>query len=307
LLLFDAPAYEPGAGKLGIATIEKLDLEDTKRGKTLQLRITYPRQKGPYPVLVFSHGLWGTRNGYRPLVTFWSAHGYVCIQADHADSRALGRMDRTRAFLQWSQRPRDVSFIFDSLAAIEAKAPALKGKLDKTRIGVGGHSYGAHTSQLIGGATARGRSFKDKRVRCVLLLSPQGRGALFGENAWKTMTTPSLVLTGSRDGDPFGDKRKTPEWRLDPYKLGPGPDKYMVWIEDAHHGLGGITGVNWRGAGPKNDDHVKIVQLAGLALFDAYVKENAAAKKWLASDALAKATKAEVKLASGSKARPDPK
>ena len=54
--------------------------------------------------------------------------------------------------------------------------------------------------------------------------------------------------------------------------------------------------VAWRGAGPKNEDQVKVVQLAGLALFDAYVKGNEAAKKWLATDALAKATKAKVRL-----------
>lgn len=296
-----AAGYEPGPGKLETKTIDKVVLRDAKRDKDLSVRVTYPIGEGPYPVLVFSHGLWGSRRGYTPLVTWWAAHGYVVLQPDHADSRLLGRTSRTEAMREWSERPGDVTFLLDSLGALEKQAPELKGKLDAKRIGVGGHSFGAHTSQLIGGATARAlfgkrRSFRDARAKCVLLLSPQGRGGLFDEDSWKTMTTPALVLTGSEDGDPFGDPKKTPRWRLDPYELSPKGDKYKVWIDGAHHGLGGISGVGWRGAGPKDDAQVQVVRLAGLALFDAYVKGNKKAKAWLASDALAKATKAKVEL-----------
>lgn len=296
-----AADYEPGPGKLGTKTIDKVVLHDAKRDKDLFVRVTHPEGDGPYPVIVFSHGLWGSRRGYTPLVTFWAAHGYVVLQPDHPDSRLLGATNRMEAFRKWSERPADITFLLDSLAGLEMLAPALRGKLDAKRIGVGGHSFGAHTSQLIGGATARAlggkrRSFRDKRAKCVLLLSPQGRGGLLDEESWKTMITPALVLTGSEDGDPFGDPKKTPQWRLDPYELSPKGDKYKVWIDGAHHGFGGISGVGWRGAGPKDDEQVQVVRLAGLALFDAYVKGDAAAKAWLASDALAKATKAKVQL-----------
>ena len=56
-------------------------------------------------------------------------------------------------FHDWANRPKDVAFILDSLDAIEAKVQGLKGKMDKKTIGVGGHSFGAHTGQLVAGTT----------------------------------------------------------------------------------------------------------------------------------------------------------
>lgn len=119
----------------------------------------------------------------------------MTIQPTHSDSRALGvRPGDPRAFQDWQSRPADISFVLDSLAAIRKQAPALEGKLDRTWIGVGGHSFGANTAMLVGGAKAITpgwvKSFADSRVKAVVVLSGQGPGEMLTESSWETFVRP---------------------------------------------------------------------------------------------------------------------
>jgi len=50
------------AQQLPIATKE-LYVQDARRQKTLPLRISYPKGAGPFPIIIFSHGLFGSRDG----------------------------------------------------------------------------------------------------------------------------------------------------------------------------------------------------------------------------------------------------
>ncbi|MHC4576594.1 MAG: alpha/beta hydrolase family protein [Planctomycetota bacterium] len=301
--------YKGRPGPHAVAAVETLTLEEAPRRHKLPLRVTYPAEAGRYPVLVFSHGMYGSKDGYQPLVRFWVAHGYVCLQPTHPDSLAFGLKSRAQAVLAWDVRPRQVSFLLDSLAEIERRIPGLKGKLDSGRIGVGGHSFGAHTAQLIGGTAVRPllgkeQSFADARAKALLLLSPQGRGGLLRKDSFKGLTRPALIVTGSKDTSPLTGAQ--PAWRLDPFKLSPPGDRYLVWIEGAHHGFGGISGVGWRGSGPRNDDHVRIVRQASLAFWDAFVKGDAKARQWLRSGALAAdRVRCENRVPTGSSAPPD--
>src|SRR5262245_1927113 len=75
---------------------------------------------------------------------------------------------------QWRDRARDISLIIDALADLEVRFPELKGKIDRTKIGVGGHSYGAFTAMLVGGTKADSLQVADPRVTAILAMSPQG-------------------------------------------------------------------------------------------------------------------------------------
>ena len=292
------PVYKLSAGPHEVAVHKTLVLRDEKRDKDLQVRITYPKEKGRYPILVHSHGARGSKDAYEPLVRHWVSHGYVCIQPTHSESLSLGAKADRRIAQAWKRRPGDVSFVLDSLAEIEKRVPGLAGKLDGSRIGAGGHSYGAHTAQLIGGVRTHSvpgatETFRDERVKCVLLLSPQGRGAILKQDSWKTLKAPAMVVTGSKDSSPRTGQG--PEWRLDVYNFCPPGDKYLVYIDGAYHGFGGITGRVWRGSGPANEDHVNIVKTTGLAFYDAYVKGDAKAKAWLASEAPGRAFESKIR------------
>jgi predicted dienelactone hydrolase len=286
-------AREIGKTPFKINTVPELVLHDAKRNKDLQLRINYPDAKGPFPVIVFSHGARASKDDYLPLTERWAGQGYVTIQPDHSDSRALGvKIGDTSVLRDWQNRPADVSFILDSLDELERKEPALKGKMNHARIGVGGHSFGANTAQLIGGAKAivlgGEKSFADKRVTAVAILSGQGPGEMLTEESWMTFTRPMLVMTGSRDG-PTRDGQPA-VWRKKPYELSPPGDKYLVWVEDMDHGFGGIVGTAYVGryTFKASEDQVKYTQIATLAFWDAYLKEDPEALAYLQSDKLAR-------------------
>ncbi|MBM4089764.1 MAG: hypothetical protein FJ276_10100 [Planctomycetes bacterium] len=300
-------AYKSATGPHSVKTAETVVLRDAQRGKDLQLRVTWPEAEGPFPVIIWSHGATGSKDMYQPLVRPWAGHGYVCLQANHSESRALtGRAGAgTDTFTDWENRPRDIAFILEALDEIEAKVPALKGKLDRTVIGVGGHSFGAHTAQLVAGATtvdfggAR-TSHADPRPLAFLLLSPQGIGshaAGLDAQSWDGVTRPFIVITGTND---IGRKDDDWQWRLDPWKYAPRKDKFLLVIEGAWHGFGGVVGdASFRGAGPENAAHRLYVQSASVAFWDAFLKKDAQAIAFLRSNTMTEKTRGEAKLSHG--------
>jgi predicted dienelactone hydrolase len=291
------PSPRPGAFR--VVTIQKLVLEDARRKKELQLRINHPDGKGPFPIVIWSHGAFGSKDNYQPLTEHWASHGYITIQANHGDSRALGtKVGDQSGFRFWQERPADVSFIIDALADLEKKEPSLTEKLQSDRIGVGGHSFGAHTAQLIGGARAflptGPKSFEDRRVAAVMLLSGQGPGEMLTDKSWDTVARPMLVMTGSADGPTRTGQPA--EWRKQPFELSPPGDKFLVWVEGLDHGFGGIAGVNFNPRNKPNEDHVRYTKMATLAFWDAYLKRSQDARAYLASDRLAGASKGSLTL-----------
>ena len=296
----DNGLYGTDAGPQETQTVATYDLKDKKRDKTLPLRLTFPKAAGKYPLIVFSHGAMGSKDAYAPLIEHWVSHGYVCIQPTHEDSlqlllRSGDRFRLQNVWSKWNTRPPDVQLILDSLDELEDNVAGLKGKIDRERIGVGGHSFGAHTSQLIGGVklqnpiTKRFESFADERPDAVLLISPQGSGDSLVPESWSGLTRPAMVITGSNDKSPRNGKDHL--WRKEVYDHSPDGDRYLLMIDGAYHGFGGITGARrFPGSGPANADHVSYVKGASLAFWDLFLKENAEAGPWLRTDQFTKAT-----------------
>jgi dienelactone hydrolase len=319
-----APATASELAGSGLAVVEEADLvlRDAARGKDLRLHASYPKGNGPVPVIVFSHGAGGSGKTYFPLARFWATHGYAVLLPTHADSLALRGEEPTLATLRdtlssvatdakaWENRVRDIVLVLDSRDVIGERVVALQGRLDFSRLGMGGHSYGAFTAQLLAGATVdipkgpRSRSLADARPKAFLLLSAQGKGQQgLTEKSWQALDRPLMVMTGSRD---LGLGGQSPRWRLDPYRYAPSPDKFSVFIQGAGHmsftgrlAEPGAAPLSVSGSGrlAHPDDEVAIfkqVKIASLAFWDAYLKADAPAKLFLQSDALA--TDSGVKL-----------
>ncbi|MFW5870761.1 MAG: alpha/beta hydrolase family protein, partial [Candidatus Sumerlaeota bacterium] len=252
---FSSEKKEKGVYKTQSA--EKVILKDVARNKKLELRIIWPEAEGRFPVILFSHGMFGSKDGYEPLAQYWAEHGYVVIRPTHEDSLALMRrkgekIDRNaliqhmKALQGWESRIDDIELILNSLPDLPSLARGLGDRMDASRIGMGGHSFGAFTSQLIGGATIEKRSgetpavYSDPRPKAFVLLSPQGQSPPgLHENSWQNFTRPQLTVTGSED---FGRGEQKPEWRTEPYKRSPSGDKYLLFLDKASHKLGGISG-----------------------------------------------------------------
>lgn len=297
--------FDPGPHE--VESVPELALHDGRRDKALQLRVSFPSGPGPFPIIIFSHGATGSKDDYQPLVRHWVSHGYVCIQANHSDSRALAGMSETgkvaNKFGDWPNRPKDIVFLLDSLDAIEAQIPGLKGKMDKTSVGVGGHSFGAHTAQLVAGTTtvdsagARTRH-ADARPMAFVMISPQGKGPQLDDRAWVELKRPFLSVTGSKDWGRNGDPV---DWRLDPFRLAASREKYLLFIEGAQHDFGGMGGgVQYRNAGPANPNYLAYVRSTTTAFWDAFLKGDPKARAFLDSGSVEELSEGEARLTKGS-------
>lgn len=247
------PAVRADSPAAAIESIDDLVLHDAQRNKDLHVRITFPRKAAELPVIVFSHGAGGSKDSYRYLANDWASHDYVVIQPTHADS--IGKPESVRAGLSkliaviralpsdysgWNNRFRDISFVIDSLAEIEKASGA---RIDRRKVGVGGHSYGAFTSVIIGGGKVPARAAAsvlashDERAKAIMAISPQAvrkRDSDFGfddETAWKKITVPAMYMTGTYDQT----GRTKANDRKEAFTGSPAPDKYFVVIEGANH------------------------------------------------------------------------
>jgi predicted dienelactone hydrolase len=189
----------------------------------------------------------------------------------------------------WQERPRDITFLLDSLAGLERQAPELAGTMDVRRIGVAGHSLGSHTAQLLGGAAinlpnvGRRCSFRDTRVRAVLALSSSGVGILgLRQDSWKGIRLPMMVTSGSLDGGPGG---QSPKWRMHAFRRSPRGDKYHLIIEGANHGsfVGRLADGTACENGSQRNSVFEHVKTASLAFWDAYLKQDQPALQFLRS------------------------
>jgi hypothetical protein len=311
-----------------------LILRDQVREKDLEIKVTYPDGADTYPVIVFSHGLLGSKDGYQPLVRYWADNGYVVIQPTHYDSASFRKptltelRDLTPLFVGWESRPDDIILILDQLANIESLLPDFQGQFDHGRIGMGGHSFGSHTAMLIGGtqlsansfgncgnvgsiansnisggasskSDAGGKQFRDERPLAFLLLSPQGSGRALTETADFNQSAwddfeRPMMIVTGTEDK--GRRRQDHIWRSEAFKYGAPDDKYLMVIEGGYHGFGGITGTKFFGSGPANDSHVEWVQLSTLAFFDRYVKGLLDASKFLTEGGLAKVSDGAVQV-----------
>lgn len=207
------PAHPPASVNASSAeTIRTLDFDwqDASRQRAVPVRLYLPKAIGetagenmavkPVPLIVFSHGLGGSRNGYQYLGRFWAAHGYASMHVQHIGSdNQLWRGNpfsltmRLKDAAQDSEavaRAKDVSFALTEMLA----QPQFTGRFDATRIVAAGHSYGANTTMLLAGAAVPNKgengqvlNLRDPRIKAAMLLSAP---PFYG------YSNPALILGG---------------------------------------------------------------------------------------------------------------
>ena len=230
-----APRYSSEAGSTPVGVIPDGTLRDAQRGRDVTFNIDYPTTAGPHPLIIFSHGFGASGRAYVGLSSHWASNGYVVIKPTHLSDNSLRLADITPG--DFRDRVADIKFLLDSLDALEQRYPELKGKIDRAKIGVGGHSFGALTAMLIAGLRTfpGGTSYADPRVKAVIAMSPQGPRESWGltKESWNEVRGPVMYMTGGRDQGI--DESETPEWRRQAFELTAPGDKWLVFIQGAGH------------------------------------------------------------------------
>lgn len=299
VLLCAAPAAPQDAGydPLRVSeapSVEWLDLlvHDAERQRPIPIRVYRPASPSPAPVILFSHGLGGSRSGSVYLGKHWSARGYLCIFLQHPGSdasvwenepprRRMQAMKDAANLENFLLRVKDVPAVLDQLARWN-KTPGhpLAGRLDLTRIGMSGHSFGAITSQAVSGqGFRRGRaSFTDPRIRAALLLSPSSPRRGDPREAFGGVKIPWMLMTGTKDVAVIGDTDV--ESRLAVFPALPPGGKYELVLEGAEHSAFGDRPLPGDSEA-RNPNHHRAILALSTAFWDAELRRDAAARAWL--------------------------
>jgi dienelactone hydrolase len=188
------------------------DWLDAERGRRVPVRLYLPEAASadaPVPLVVFSHGIGGSRMGYSWLGRHWASQGYASLHLQHVGSdrslwagnpfETLFRLQGAAQDAEAVARVRDLSFALDQLQRSE-----LAPRIDAQRIVAAGHSYGANTTLLAAGATVQrdGRQLqlRDARIKAAIVLSaPPFYGEASPQQILAPVQVPSLHVTATED------------------------------------------------------------------------------------------------------------
>ena len=299
LLAFLAVQFTAPAVTNSVDTL-RTNWHDAKRERDVPAKIYYPAVgKGPFPIIVFSHGLGGTRDGYEYLGRHWASRGYVSVHLQHAGSddivwRKAETADRLDSMRKAAAQPRnaverahDVSFAIDQLEKLNNEKSEFSGRLDLQRIGVAGHSFGAHTTLSVAGQIfnprlARGTSFADPRVKAAIPMSapvPPNRDTL--DESYAKIKIPCLHMTGTKDSSPIGDTK--PEERRLPFDHCKNSDQFLIIFQDGDHMI--FSGrPRTMGGGEKDSRFHELISESSTLFWDAYLRGDDKAKGRLSND-----------------------
>ncbi len=274
------------------ASVQELLYEplDEKRNRTVPVKVYVKPAEKPMPIILFSHGLGGSRERNAYLGKYWAEHGYIGVFMQHAGSDssimksapAGGRLKALKGGISLqasSDRYGDVAFVIDLLELWNTSAEhPLAGQLDLEKIGMSGHSFGAMTTQgLMGQKFALPRSYAEPRIDAFFAMSPSPGYRLTPEQAFGHIQSPVLLMTGSKDVIEL-TPHHTPEKRALVYAGLPAGDKYLLFLEDATHFAFSD------GDRKKIPHHHPAIQQVSTRFWDAYLKGDQAAKAWLQSE-----------------------
>ncbi len=293
--------YPPPASSLVVADL-KLDWHDPQRDRAVPVKIYFPKEgAGPFPVILFSHGLGGSRDGYEYLGRHWAGCGYVSVHLQHLGSddrvwKDLPPAERAKAMQRAAanlsnalNRPPDGQFAIDQVEKLNAdKTSPLKGRLDLKAIAIAGHSFGGYTTLALAGQTfvlplGLTKHYDEPRIKAAIQMSapaPANRREL--DQTFASITIPVMHLTGTKDFLEMLPQTTAADRRI-PFDHMNHAETCLVIFNDGDHMI--FSGRERSLAAPEklaqDARFQKLICAGTTAFWDAYLKGNTAAKKWL--------------------------
>ncbi|MDO9427729.1 MAG: acetylhydrolase [Methylobacterium sp.] len=263
------------------ARVIDFDWVDLSRARAVPARLYWPAastQKGTVPLIVFSHGLGGSRKGYSYLGEGWSARGTASLHIQHVGSDEtlwqgnplllLDRLDGAADEREAIERTRDVSFGLDRL--LDQTGP-FHAAIDRKRIVAAGHSFGANTTLILTGAQVirdgKPLGFRDPRFTTSIVISAP---PFYGESdlaaVLATVGVPTLHITTTEDTIRIPGRYSPVQDRIDVFNAIPTPQKALVVFQDGSHSV--FTDRSLRNGGPLNPLVKRATMEIGLAFLD---------------------------------------
>ena len=290
--------YQPPTPSQQVATVEYA-WHDAARERDVPVKIYYPAKgKGPFPMIIFSHGLGGSREGYEYLGRYWAGCGYVSVHLQHHGSddavwrdaasipeAAEAMKDAVADVSNAINRAKDVSFAIDELTKLNKETDfPLHGELDLAEIGMSGHSFGGWTTTAMAGEDfGPGKpSLGDPRVKAAVAMSAPVPPLADRKGAFEKITIPIFYMTGTLDNSPLGETTAA---------------ERRILFEGTNHAetclviFNGADHMTFSGhLIPRASDapFQRLICIASTAFWDAYLRGDGAAKDWLYNGGFAK-------------------
>lgn len=232
---------------------------DTARQRELPVTLRWPTvaatSGAALPVVLFSHGLGGTRAGGAVWGEAWAAAGFVVLHLQHPGSDLAAVRAVTHSFTdqralrsaaspaQLLARLHDVTFALDEIGRRHAADQGRWGTVRPSQVGLSGHSFGAHTTLGMAGQRYPGfTGMTEPRLAAFIAFSPSLPVLGDARQVFERLTRPVLCLTGTRDADVAG-VGATPERRRAVFDALPAGNKAQLVLQDADHmSFAGQTG-----------------------------------------------------------------
>jgi dienelactone hydrolase len=228
----------------------EFDWVDSARARSVPVRLYMPLAAAgasSVPLIVFSHGIGGSRRGYTYLGHHWANHGFASLHLQHTGSdrqlwsgnplQVLGRLHAAAQESEAIHRARDFSFALDQLLAGEHGA-----RIDVARIVAAGHSYGANTTLMVAGArverAGQALALRDARVRAAIVISaPPFYGESDSARILGPIEIPTLHVTATEDIIRIPGYYSPASDRLAVFEATGGVSKMLAVFEGGSHNI----------------------------------------------------------------------
>ncbi len=284
-------SYDPMKVEYFRPKIVDLIVKDNKRNRDIPIKAYLPKQSGP--IVIFSHGLGGNREGNPFMGEHWANRGYVAVFMQHPGSddsvwkntpmlQRMAAMKRAASGQNFMLRTADVPAVVDQLTIWnQDKGSPLFQRMDMQHIGMSGHSFGAVTTQAVSGQSygGLGARFTDPRIDAAVAFSPDNPNPGRGKETFGNVKIPWLLMTGTKDTAAVGTA--TVESRLDVFPHLPSSiDRFELVLHNAEHSA--FTDRALPGdRETRNPNHHRAILALSTAFWDTYLRGDRAAKAWL--------------------------
>jgi len=191
-------------------------------GRTIPTDVYVPGGRGPFPVIVHSHGMGGTSRKFTQLLGAWATAGYIVVAPNFPLTN--GDIPKAQQVLgDYVNQPGDARFALDSVLAEGEPGGRLEGRIATDRIGASGLSLGGATTYL----GLFNSCCLDDRYRSAVLMSAFDLSPPGGVWNW-SRSIPLLVFTGTLDTSISPDRQSATITKL------PGP-KWIVTLQGGLH------------------------------------------------------------------------
>lgn len=286
-----AADYEPLQPLVTLGEPHDLLLTDDTRDKKIPVLISLPPKREQAPIVLFSHGLGGSRRSCGYLREHWASRGYAAVFLQHPESdetvwRDKPLQDRLVSLKQAASaknlqaRINDVKAVLDILALWQTDndSPFYK-RMNLGLVAMSGHSFGAITTQAVSGQKDMFlRRGPDERIDAAIILSPSSPRFRSAAAAFGEVRIPWLLMTGTEDVSRIGNQ--TVSSRLAVFPALPSGNKYELVLYEAKHSA--FTEAFFLNENDNRRPHHHLaIKSISTAFLDMYLKKDPRAKEWL--------------------------